>query len=237
MGPGGTLRALAFVACAVGLGVIGWRLAPVDGRQAVAKGTCDADGDGVRSLACGGTDCADHDARRFPGNAEVCDAAGHDEDCDPTTYGVRDVDGDRYHDDTCCNTDSAGARRCGSDCDDAVSAVHPTQVEICNQRDDDCDGLTDEDMPRYSWAPDCDGDGFGDGAAARDGCGPGVTSPTCAAAGAVAHPVWVANAGDCRDDNPALHPGVLVCDPAGGARAARDACGGAALQCARGQSC
>lgn len=40
----------------------------------------DRDGDGVDSLACGGTDCDDHDEHRLPGNAEVCDQL--DNDCD-----------------------------------------------------------------------------------------------------------------------------------------------------------
>src|SRR5690606_1533361 len=34
----------------------------------------DADGDGVDSVECGGSDCDDNDANRYPGNAEVCDA-------------------------------------------------------------------------------------------------------------------------------------------------------------------
>ena len=52
----------------------------------------DADGDGVRDAACVdeegtplGDDCDDDDANRFPGNAEVCDEADHDEDCAPET--------------------------------------------------------------------------------------------------------------------------------------------------------
>lgn len=65
-------------------------------------GARDADGDGVESMACGGTDCNDNDPNRFPGNREVCDA-GHDEDCDPTTFGNKDSDGDRYVDANCYN--------------------------------------------------------------------------------------------------------------------------------------
>ena len=56
----------------------------------------DADGDGVDSIACGGTDCDDSDPYRYPGNYEICDSANHDEDCDPSTFGDLDADGDGY---------------------------------------------------------------------------------------------------------------------------------------------
>ncbi len=61
----------------------------------------DADGDGVESVACGGADCDDKDPNRYPGNTEICDARGHDEDCDPRTVGSRDLDGDGYDSDEC----------------------------------------------------------------------------------------------------------------------------------------
>ena len=70
---------------------------------------CDFDGDGfdvpsgesgLRSV-CRGNDCDDNDANRYPGNTEVCDLAGYDEDCDPTTVGSKDVDGDGFIDSDC----------------------------------------------------------------------------------------------------------------------------------------
>lgn len=63
----------------------------------------DRDGDGAISIACGGADCDDNDPNRFPGNAEVCDANGVDEDCDLRTFGNRDSDGDGYIDALCRN--------------------------------------------------------------------------------------------------------------------------------------
>ena len=47
----------------------------------------DRDGDGHTAVHCGGDDCDDNDANRFPGNVEIQDAQDHDEDCDVNTHG------------------------------------------------------------------------------------------------------------------------------------------------------
>ena len=116
-------------------------------------GACDADGDGFESVACGGDDCDDSDRNRYPGNVELCDS-GHDEDCDPETVGPdRDGDGDASI--LCCNGDT-----CGSDCDDLSASVFAGATEICNERDDDCDGRVDEGVLRTLYE-DLDGDSYG----------------------------------------------------------------------------
>src|SRR5690606_26468663 len=108
-----------------------------DGRDGcMAPGDCD--GDGSLAPECGGDDCDDGDANRRPGNPEICDSEGHDEDCDPSTLGSTDDDGDGAISMACCN----GAT-CGTDCDDASSEVAPSASEICNGIDDDCDGTID----------------------------------------------------------------------------------------------
>ncbi|MFO0682232.1 MAG: MopE-related protein [Sandaracinus sp.] len=125
----------------------------------------DEDGDGHRAASCGGDDCDDADAARYPGNTESCDPDGHDEDCDPTTVGPRDADGDGATDAACCNGAS-----CGEDCDDAQASVHVGATEACNSVDDDCDGATDETVMRTAYR-DADGDLHGDPAASRSvGC-------------------------------------------------------------------
>lgn len=61
----------------------------------------DRDGDGHNALHCGGDDCDDNNPNRFPGNIEVCESKGVDEDCDAATVGVLDIDGDGYVSDQC----------------------------------------------------------------------------------------------------------------------------------------
>lgn len=66
-------------------------------REQVCKQPCeDRDGDGAHAMRCGGDDCDDNNPNRFPGNVEICDAAGIDEDCDATTVGSLDSDGDGF---------------------------------------------------------------------------------------------------------------------------------------------
>ncbi|MCP5058323.1 MAG: hypothetical protein GY937_16595 [bacterium] len=66
----------------------------------------DADGDGHKSIRCGGDDCDDNDRSRYPGNVEICDFEGHDEDCDLGTFHSPldgDPDGDGFIDARCWN--------------------------------------------------------------------------------------------------------------------------------------
>ncbi|MFO0681979.1 MAG: putative metal-binding motif-containing protein [Sandaracinus sp.] len=120
----------------------------------------DVDGDGVRSIACGGDDCDDADPTRAPTLSERCDPEDRDEDCDPSTFGFRDQDSDSYPDQACCNTQGDGTLRCGGDCDDVQPGVHPDAPEVCNGRDDDCDSAIDEGL-MVTVCRDCDGDGHG----------------------------------------------------------------------------
>ncbi len=122
-------------------------------------GDCDIDEDGHDALACGGDDCDDTDPDRFPSNPEVCDAPGHDEDCNPTTLGP-DGDADTFASTSCCNVQVDGSLACGFDCNDASPDISPTAPESCNGIDDDCDALVDEGV-LTAWYLDADGDGYG----------------------------------------------------------------------------
>ncbi len=112
----------------------------------VNPANADHDGDGHVAIAWGGDDCDDSDPSRYPTNTEVPDSDMHDEDCDPLTFGCADADGDRWCDARACNRDPSGAMRCGDDCDDNDANVHPAQVDVCNGKDDNCNGLIDEGL-------------------------------------------------------------------------------------------
>lgn len=107
----------------------------------------DRDGDGVDAIVFpGGSDCDDNDANRYPGNDEVADFEGHDEDCDFRTIGVRDTDNDGFTDWRVWNNDGSNNPPTGKDCDDSRIGVNPRQGEIPNNRlDDNCDGNVDWD--------------------------------------------------------------------------------------------
>ncbi len=161
----------------------------------------DADGDGHRAQDCGGDDCDDGDANRFPGNPEVCDASNRDEDCDTRTFGFRDGDMDGFVDAQCCNADAMAHNTCGDDCNDSRANVHPSLAEACDGLDNNCNAIVDEDVQR-TFHPDADGDGYGDMAgAAMMGCFP--------------PPHFAEPVGDCDDARSDVHPGAIeVCDGA-----------------------
>jgi putative metal-binding protein len=82
------------------------------------------------------------------------------------------------------------------DCDENSEKVHPGATELCNLKDDDCDGQIDEDAPALMMWPDADGDGFYAARAgnAKLGCGD--------------VPGYAASGGDCDDEDPAVNPGA-----------------------------
>src|SRR5688572_2931682 len=102
-----------------------------------------------------GTDCDDADRNIYPGAPEICQN-GKDDNCNAvvdtdapanSTF-YRDGDGDGYG-----AAASGTAQGCApptgyvsrnDDCNDGDTAVHPSATEVCNGKDDDCEGGTDE---------------------------------------------------------------------------------------------
>ena len=124
--------------------------------------------------------------------------------CDRTFFA--DTDGDGYGDAaspvTACLA-PAGYHVRGDDCDDGDVAIHPDADELCNDVDDDCDGLSDSDDPTLIegsvYYADEDADGFGD---------PSTGSYACEVPAD-----RVLDATDCDDTTPLEHPlADEVCD-------------------------
>ena len=125
----------------------------------------DVDGDGFISTEVGGEDCDDTNAEIHPDAIEVCDDI--DNDCDTLIdidddslegayTGHLDTDGDGYGStDVLTSCDADALISDDSDCDDDNASVFPGAEEICNEIDDDCDGLID------GLDPDTDQDGDG----------------------------------------------------------------------------
>ena len=132
----------------------------------------DADGDGFDAEE----DCNDQEALINPSVEELCD--GSDNNCDGNidegvlnTYYV-DADGDGF------GTESLPIDACeppngfvssNTDCDDTSAQTFPNADEICDGRDNNCDGNIDEGL-LSNFFVDADGDGFGNPEQTTEAC-------------------------------------------------------------------
>jgi hypothetical protein len=167
---------------------------------------CDVDGDGycnanlvlaagvVSVCPNGGNDCDDTTVSVNPSKAEIC-GNGIDDNCNGSqndagavgcvTY-YSDADSDSFGTNTAkCLCDPSGTFKTtiNGDCNDGDLAINPLATEVCDGKDNDCNGSTDEGC-------DDDGDKYCDSAMVL------VGSPA----------VCVNGGGDCVDTNAAIHP-------------------------------
>jgi hypothetical protein len=148
-------------------------------------------------------DCDDTRGAVNPAATELCD--GLNNDCDATTDEADaadaltwydDDDGDTYGDPSdstrACSAPSGYVSR-ALDCDDVRAAVNPAATEVCDSRDNDCDGTADETdaADALTWYADADGDTYGSSTTAR-----ACTAPSG----------YVSRTGDCDDALAAVNP-------------------------------
>ena len=186
----------------------------------------DDDGDGFYSLnSCfePATDCDDTNATIYPNAPELCD--GLDNNCNlQSDEGLSiDSDGDGHHTPGSCWQPA-------DDCNDTNSSVYPGAPELCNNFDDNCDGLIDDGI-----AFDNDSDGFTNCNGDCDDTNPNVhpnATEVCDSVdndcdllidenlstdldsdGHYAIGSCLAPADDCDDTNQTIYPGVPeICD-------------------------
>lgn len=162
-----------------------------------------------------------------------------DSDCNPSIWPL-DLDGDSFAGTSTmqsCERPAQAAEQ-GGDCDDADPSVHLDAEEVCNGKDDDCDGVVDP--PTLTWYMDEDADGFGNPARPVEACaipeGAADNDQDCDDTSGDVYPgaveIWydgvdqdcrgdddydadqdghaVPEGGgeDCDDSNPLVHPGV-----------------------------
>jgi len=98
-----------------------------------------------------------------------------------------------------CSNPGLGYVNQGGDCDDANPAMYPLNAEVCDDLDNNCDGLVDNGVSFTNYFVDNDGDGFG----------VGLPVSVCVDPGAG----YSLTANDCDDNNATIYPNSTeLCD-------------------------
>ena len=159
--------------------------------------------DGADNDADGLFDCNDDGCTGAPDCIDIPEPdADADADADADTDADADADADT--DDTGApppaDLDGDGFSVEAGDCDDENPTINPLAPELCDDIDNNCNGVVDESpVDPTAWYLDRDGDGFGDPAWPYTGCDP--------------LPGYVADGTDCNDDSEVSNPSALeICD-------------------------
>jgi hypothetical protein len=149
-------------------------------------------------------DCDDGNDAVSPNALELCnniddDCDGNIDESDSTDVAIfySDADEDGFGDpsqsiESC--SQPIGFVDNDQDCNDSDSSTNPNIIELCNDVDDDCNGIIDDEilLPHVTYYLDNDGDGYGDPTASIIDC----MEPTG----------YVTNDEDCNDLNSTLSP-------------------------------
>jgi hypothetical protein len=122
----------------------------------------------------------------------------------PVAYFL-DADGDGYGNPklkvtvSCGQTRPSGYVTNNSDCNDNDAAIHPGAPEICDGKDNDCNGIIDDGLPLSTYYIDADNDGYGNINNSIQNCSqPGG---------------YVTDSSDCDDNDATVYPGATeICD-------------------------
>ncbi|WP_300667691.1 PilC/PilY family type IV pilus protein [Desulfoluna sp.] len=115
-----------------------------------------------------------------------------------------DSDGDTYGNPSASIVSSSATPPFGyvtdnTDCDDSDANTYPGATELCDGKDNNCDGDIDEGLVTTTFYRDADGDGYGTSTDTHQGCTP--------------NPGYIATPGDCNDNNSLINPGAAdICD-------------------------